>query len=86
MDQFETALRTVVGDIGKIVANDGGSLKFTDYQPDSRQLTVAFAPAGNDECSTCSIDAAMVRAFLTEAAKAHDVPVETLHIDTPSAT
>ncbi|GAA0943790.1 hypothetical protein [Pseudonocardia zijingensis] len=77
-------VRRAVDPIALIVRRDGGSLDVESFDPASGELVVAFRQAADDECTTCTIDEPMVRAFLEEAVRSHGVELTALHIQSPA--
>jgi len=82
MERASVEVQRTVDNIGQIVRRDGGALDFETYDPATGELVVTFRTAANDECTACTIDEAMVRAFLEEAVKAQGFEVTSLQIQT----
>jgi hypothetical protein len=80
VERVSTELRRAVEDIGQIVRRDGGALDFQAFDPEAGALVVAFRQAPPDECSACTIDEPMVRAFLEEAVRAQGIELTSLQI------
>jgi hypothetical protein len=83
MERVSAEVHRAVDDIGQIVRRDGGELEVQEFDPGTGVLVVVFRKSRNDECTDCTIDEAMVRAFLAEAVKAQGVELTSLQIQSP---
>lgn len=72
---------SVLADMSQIVEPDGGKVTLRRYDPNSRTLVVEYQQGRNDNCDTCTIDAGMLRQFIVESLRSHDVLTEEVFVE-----
>lgn len=76
----QLVIAEVLGAMRAIVARDGGVLELAGYQSGGGVVRVRYTVGHNDECATCTISPAMMREFLLEGLRSHDLAVDDVQI------
>jgi Fe-S cluster biogenesis protein NfuA len=69
----------VLDAMNSLVARDGGAIELTSYSPSAVQ--VRYTLGKNDECDTCMITPEMLKDFLLEGFRSHELTVQDVRVD-----
>lgn len=75
-------IEAVLANMSQVVEPDGGKVTLRRYDPNSQTLVVDYRQGRNDNCDTCTIDPDMLRQFIEQSLKSHDILTKEVFIET----